>query len=90
MRQGKTEAGPYAWEVHCPCMVTDLSPAPISFLWQNSMLSCLEEEFCLIRTTVFVFTVKLLSIQLYARLSTLAQALQLRLSLGMIQWAGRC
>ena len=42
------------------------------------------------RTTVIDFTIKLLSTQLYARLSTLAQALQLRLSLVMIQWAGRC
>ena len=54
------------------------------------MISCFEEEFCLTHTTVVDFTIKLLSTPLYARLSTLAQALQLRLSLGMIQWAGRC
>ena len=54
------------------------------------MISCLTEEFCLTRATFFDSTVKLLAAQLYARLSTLAQALQLRLSLGMIQWAGRC
>ena len=86
----KTEAGPYAWEVHCPCIVTNYNLSQLSFLWQDLMMSCLEKELCLTRTTVFDFTVKLLSTQLYARLSTLAQALQLRLSLGMIQWAGRC
>ena len=52
------------------------------------MISCFKEF--VRRTTVIDFTIKLLLTQLYARLSTLAQALQLRLPLVMIQWAGRC
>ena len=52
------------------------------------MISCVKESVRL--STVIDFTNKLLLTQLYARLSTLAQALQLRLPLVMIQWAGRC
>ena len=52
------------------------------------MISCFKEF--VRRTTVIDFTTKLLLTQLCARLSTLAQALQLRLPLGMIQWADRC
>ena len=90
MRQGKTEAGPYALEVHCSRRVRNYDLSQFFFLWQDLMVSCLEEEFWLTRTTVFDFTIKLLLTQLYARLSTLAQALQPRLPLVMIQWAGRC
>ena len=89
MRLDKTEAGPYAWEVHCPCISTNYNLSQLASVARLDDVY-LEKELCLIRTMVFDFTVKLLTTQLYARLSALAQALQLRLSLGMIQWAGRC